>query len=75
MESDNAQSEYSQTPMTGSVKVPCKNKDCGGVVESGFVWNMEDWVNIFISEPRLCLYCKQKNQYSREDVLTFPSSS
>src|SRR5882762_9505951 len=43
-ELEQAPAEYGPTPLLGSVKVPCKNKNCTAAVESGFVWNMEEWI-------------------------------
>ena len=67
--------EYSDTPMTGSIRVPCKNKECNAIVESGFVWNMEDWITIFTSKPHTCPVCQKTAEYSHDDVEYFPSKS
>lgn len=54
--------------------VPCKNQNCSGAVESGFVYNIEEWVAGFIAEERECPECKSKAVYTRDDVEVVPSS-
>jgi hypothetical protein len=64
--------EYGMNPSPGSIKVPCKNKDCTAAVESGFVYNMAEWIEEFVSNERTCPVCKAKAVYSRDDVVPVP---
>lgn len=66
--SGNGTSNYGKTPSPGFVLVPCKNEQCTGAVESGLVFNVEEWIVEFISEDRECSYCHLKAIYSRDDV-------
>jgi hypothetical protein len=66
-------SQYSGTPMPGSVRIPCKKKDCAAAIESGFVFNVEEWITGFLSKEYTCPACNSTALYSREDVVLFPS--
>jgi hypothetical protein len=63
--------DYGKNPLLRSVIVPCKNERCAGAVESGFVFNVEEWIAIFISMERECPICHSKAIYSRGDVEVF----
>jgi hypothetical protein len=67
-------SSYGENPLPGSVVVPCKKPDCLGTIESGFVFNTEEWIASFISKERECPVCKSKAVYSRDDVEVVPSA-
>ena len=69
---DTEKSDYGKNPLPGSVIVPCKNEQCTGVVESGFVFNVEEWIAKFISKERECPICHSKAIYSRNDVEAVP---
>jgi len=64
--------DYGKNPLPGSVKVPCKNKDCTAAIESGFVYNIAEWIEGFISKERTCPGCNSKAVYSRDDVVPVP---
>jgi hypothetical protein len=66
-------SDYGKTPMPGIVAVPCKNTKCTAAVESGFVWNMEEWIAGFLAKEYTCPACNSTARYSREDVVPLPS--
>jgi hypothetical protein len=61
--------DYGKNPLPGNVKVPCKNKDCAAAVESGFVYNVAEWIEGFISTERTCPACHSKAVYSRDDIV------
>jgi hypothetical protein len=65
---------YSGNPLPGSVVVPCKNQNCRSAIESGIVYNTEEWIAGFIAEERECPDCKSKAVYSRDDVEVEPLS-
>jgi hypothetical protein len=71
-DNDSNLSEYGQSPAPGTVVVPCKTHNCSGAVESGFVYNVEEWIEGFISKERECPVCKSKAVYSRDDVVVVP---
>jgi len=70
---DERDGEYGKHPLPGTVTVPCKNKNCSGAVESGFVYNVEDWIELFVAKEYVCPICKSKYSYSRDDVVTHPA--
>jgi len=70
---ENNLSEYSGSPMPGSVMVPCKTENCNAAIESGFVYNMEEWIQGFVEKPRTCPACNSTHVYSRADVVPVPS--
>ena len=59
-------SEHGKIPMPGSVVVPCKNKNCNAAIESGFVYNTEEWIEKFIAKERTCPACGSAAVYSRQ---------
>jgi hypothetical protein len=65
-------SDYGKNPLPGSVIVPCKNEQCTGAVESGLVFNVEEWIDKFISMERECPFCHSTAIYSRDDVEVVP---
>jgi hypothetical protein len=65
---NNTSSEYGKSPMPGSVVVACKNEECDNTIQSGFVFNVEEWIERFIAKERTCSVCNLKAKYSRDDV-------